>query len=411
MLFLLTAAYVFAHVDRNLMSILLEPVKEELGVSDTLMGLLVGFSFAIFYTTAGIPVARWADRGTRRNIVALALVVWSGMTALSGMARNFWQLALARVGVGMGEAGCSPPAHSLISDYFPPASRGRALALFSAGIHIGGLFGWLAGGWLEYSLGWRSAFVIIGLPGILLGLLIRMTLREPERGRLDPGKSETEPAPFWDAVGLLWRQRSYVHLQIGGALHAFSAIGMGVWIAPFFTRIHGMELYEIGSWMGPLGGTCGFVGAFLGGWLSDRLSPRDARWYLWLPTITALGAIPFTVAFLFAPTPLWAFLFYVPHHILGSTFNGPTYAMTQAVVTQRTRALAVAAHLLVVNLLGMGLGPLLVGALNDFLRPEYGDIAIRYTMLVAALTNLTACVFYLWGARTVREEIARIAPA
>jgi MFS family permease len=403
---LLFAVYLSNHIDRQILAILIEPTKREFGASDTMMGLLTGPAFAVFFALAGLPIARWADRGTRRTIIAISAALWSALTALSGLAASYAQLALLRVGVGVGEAGCSPPSHSLIADYFPAERRGRALGAYMAGGTAGSAFGLLMGGLLYSAFGWRMSFVAVGLPGLLLAVLVWLTVREPERGRWDRGAS-AEPMPVREALAFLWQQRSYVHAQLGGALHAIATYGVNVWLVAFFMRVHGMELATATTMLGIATIFIGIPGMFLGGWLSDQLAPRDPRWYLWLPTVAAIAAVPFSVMFLFASSPLLAVLCYLPHSVLNSTYSGPVSAMTQAVVRVRARALAVAIHLLCVNLLGLGLGPLIIGALNDSLRGTYGDLAIRYTMLVAVAANALACVFYVLGARTVRQEIAR----
>jgi MFS family permease len=394
-------------IDRSLVSILLVPIQEELGASDTAMGFLIGFSFVLFYTALGIPFARWADRGVRVSIVALAVTLWSGMTALSGLARNFWELAAARLGVGVGEAGGAPPAHSLISDYFPPERRARPLALFGAGGHVGGSLGWLAGGWLDYWLGWRGAFLTFGLLGMAVGALIRFSLREPPRGQMERPGAELRDEPLGTALRTLLATRSYVHLQIGGSLYVLAGYGIAVWLAAFFERVHGIERHVMGTWLGSIGLVFGLSGALLGGWAGDRLSRRDPRWYLWLPTLTAILGLPLTTLFLMAPTPQLAFLCFAPHAMVTAMYAGPIYALTQAVVRVRTRALATAIHLFAVNLIGLGLGPILIGALNDALRGRLGYGAIRYTMLGAASLSLLGCVFFLMGARYVRGDLAR----
>ena len=405
---LLFFVYLTNHIDRQILNILLEPIKEEFGASDFMMGLLAGPTFALFYATAGIPIARFADRASRRNIIAVSAAVWSLMTALSGAARSFVMLALFRVGVGIGEAGCSPPSHSLISDYFPAEKRGRALGVYAMATQAGAAFGWLLGGWLFYWMGWRWAFVAAGVPGLLLALLVRASVKEPKRGGTEKGPVAPEQMPFPEAIRHLFRQRSYVWLQAGGALHAVAGYGLAVWVAPFLIRVHGLEIQVIGSWLGGIALLAGMPGMLLGGFLSDRLSIRDARWYLWIPTLSALVSTPFTVAFLFVGNPELGLVFYAFHSLLGMGFSAPTFAMTQAVVKVRARSLAVAVHLLLVNLLGLGIGPVVIGGLNDLFYDDLGDGAIRYTMLIAALTNIVACGFYLIAARTVRQEIAAV---
>ncbi|MGE4652754.1 MAG: MFS transporter [Myxococcota bacterium] len=402
---LLFFVYLSNHIDRQILNILLEPIKKEFGASDFMMGMLVGPTFALFYATAGIPIARLADRASRRNIIAISAAVWSVMTALSGTARTFVSLALFRVGVGIGEAGCSPPSHSLISDYFPAEKRGRALGVYAMATQAGAAFGWLLGGWLFYWMGWRWAFIAAGIPGILLALLVRATVKEPRRGRMERGPVDSDQMPTKEAIRHLLGQRSFVWLQAGGALHAVAGYGLGVWVAPFLIRIHGMELQVIGTWLGGIALLAGMPGMFLAGFFSDRLAIRDARWYLWIPTLSALVSAPFTIGFLFFADPNVGLVFYAIHALLGMGYAAPTFAMTQAVVKVRARSLAVAVHLLLVNLVGLGIGPVLIGGLNDLLYDDLGEGAIRYTMLLAALTNVVACGFYLMAARTVRRDI------
>lgn len=405
-LVVLTLAYVSNHIDRSILSILIEPIKKEFGASDLMMGFLTGPAFALFYTIAGIPIARWADRGSRRFIISLSISVWSLFTALAGLAVGFWTLALCRVGVGMGEAGGSPPSHSLISDYFPMEVRAKALAVYAAGTQVGVSFGWLLGGWLFLWLGWRMTFVAVGLPGLALALLIWTTIRDPERGGMEKVEAVVEPMPFRAALGHLLRQRSYSWVQVGGALHALSAYGLGVWVAPFLMRVHGMEIHVLGTWLGGIAITAGVGGMLFGGWLSDRLSPRDQRWLLGVPILSACGSIPFTLAFLYLGNPTGALIAYAAHTFLAMGYSAPIYAMHQAVVKVNARSLAVAIHLFVANLLGLGLGPVLIGGMNDWLHGTYGDISIRYTMTLAAVTNVFACIFYVIAMRTVREDIA-----
>jgi predicted MFS family arabinose efflux permease len=401
----LTLVYVSNHVDRQILAILIGPIKEEFDVSDKMIGLLAGPAFALFYTLLGLPIARWADRGSRRSIIALGLTVWSAMTALAGLAQNFTQLALARIGVATGEAAGSPPAHSLISDYFPPETRGRALGLYAGGLHIAGPIGFIAGGWLAHLYDWRTAFLAVGLPGLLLALLVRYTVHEPERGRMDPGRVPPPEQGARAAVRSLFARGSYFHLQIGGTLHALAGYGMGIWIAQFLIRVHGVQMHEAGSYIGALNLGFGSLGVLLGGWLTDRLSPRDARWFLWLPTLQAVIGMPFTLLFLYLDHLGWALAFYSVHWVLNASYNAPIYALMQLLANARTRALAVATHLFIVNLIGLGIGPLLIGWLNDSLRESYGDLAIRYSMTVAAVTNALAAVFYMAGTRTVREDV------
>ena len=281
----LVVVYTFNFIDRQILSILLEPIKLELGLSDTALGLLTGFAFALFYATLGIPIARYADKNNRRNLIALALAIWSGMTALSGLAQNFWQLLAARIGVGVGEAGCSPPAHSMIADYFPAENRATALGIYSLGIPVGILFGFLAGGWLNEFFGWRVAFFVVGIPGLILAVLVRFTLAEPTRGMAEGRIDSGEQPGVMETFRFMWRKKSFRHLAFGGALTAFVGYGLVTWVPSFLVRSHGMETGEIGTWLGLILGIPGGIGIAAGGWMADKLGSRDTRWYLWVVSV------------------------------------------------------------------------------------------------------------------------------
>ncbi|MGE3464546.1 MAG: spinster family MFS transporter, partial [Pseudomonadales bacterium] len=290
----LVVVYTFNFIDRQILSILLEPIKQDLGLSDTQLGLLTGFAFALFYATLGIPIARWADQHNRRNLIAAALAVWSAMTALSGFAMNFWHLLIARIGVGVGEAGCSPPAHAMISDYYPPEKRASALGIYSLGIPVGILFGFVAGGWMNEFFGWRAAFFVVGIPGLLLALIVRFTVREPARGMAEGRQDTSEMPTVKETFALLWRKRAFRHMAFGGALTAFVGYGVVNWVPAFFIRSHGMGTGEIGTWLGLILGIPGGIGIAWGGFLADRLGARDTRWYLRLVAVALALAVPFS---------------------------------------------------------------------------------------------------------------------
>ena len=401
---LLTLTYVFNYVDRNILNLLLEPIKAEMGVSDTAMGLLTGFAFAIFYALMGLPIARWADAGTRRSIVALGLAVWSAMTVASGYARNFTQMALARVGVGVGEAAGTPPSHSILSDYFPPHRRGTALSVYAMANFVGLALGFGVGGWIAANYGWRAAFIALGLPGLALAAVVRLTLREPRRGTFD-GQRDVAPVPVGEAVRFLLAQRSYLWLNVAGTFSAVLGYGYGVWGPTFLARVHGMSLAEIGIWLGVLGASGGIVGTYLGGALSDRLTPRDVRWYMWIAAFSCLVNVPVNTALLFA-SKAGALALYLPHALIHALYVGPLFATMQAVARPQVRALVVAVHLMAVNLVGLGAGPLVVGILNDALQARLGEEAIRYSLLVVTFTGAIAGVFYLLAARSLRADVA-----
>jgi len=402
---LLLVVYVFNFIDRQILSILLPPIKQEIELSDAQLGLLGGVAFAVFYSFAGIPIARWADKGVRRNIIALGLLIWSGMTALTGLARGFGGLAAARVGVGIGEAAGSPPSHSLISDYFPPERRATALSIYSLGIPIGAAIGTLAGGWIGEYFGWRMAFMAVGVPGVVLAIVVRLTLREPPRGHSEGGSATDENTSAGEVIRFLLGLASFRHLSFAGSLHAFAGYGAALFIPSFFVRVHEFGLAELSTYLFFIGLT-GMIGTYLGGHLGDRYGLHDARWYAWIPAIaTALG-VPFAIAFYAWPTPYVALMLAVPPTILGPMYLGPTFAMTQTLVKLRMRATASAILLFILNLIGLGIGPWFVGALSDLLQPQFGAHSIRWALLfVVAIGNAWAAIHYLLAARTLRSDL------
>ena len=389
-------------LDRQILSILLEPIKRDLGASDTAMGFLTGIAFALFYTVAGIPIARLADRGSRRSVIAAGLAVWSGMTAVSGVVRTFGQLALARIGVGIGEAACSPPAHSLLADYFPPERRATALAVYAMGIHVGVLLGFVVGGWVNALFGWRAAFFVVGLPGLVLAALVRTTVREPRRIHVSAVALSSG-----DALRGLWRLRSFRQMSVAAALHSFAAYGIAVWAPAFLARVHHMGTAESGTWLGLISGFGGAIGAVAGGQLADRLGRRDPRWSLWVPAIASVAEIPFWFLFLLLPDHVPALLLGIPGIVGGAMWLGPVFAVVQDLVRPDTRALASAVLLFVINLIGLGMGPQAVGVLNDLLTPAFGALAIRYSLLVVGLMNVWATFHFVQAARALPVDLAR----
>jgi predicted MFS family arabinose efflux permease len=402
----LVLVYVVNFVDRQVFSILIEPIKADIDLSDTQLGFLGGVAFAFFYTFAGIPIARWADRGNRVTIVTLALVIWSGMTALTGLARGFASLMIARIGVGIGEAGCSPPIHSLISDYFPPERRATALSIYALGIPIGAAIGTLAGGWIGEYYGWRTAFLVVGLPGLAIAVLVKLTLREVPRGHSEGVEVSAEQTEsVGSVIRFMWGLKSFRHLSLAGSLHAFVGYGVGLFLPSFFMRIHGFGLAETATYLFLIGLT-GMIGTFLGGFLGDRLGVRDKRWYAWVPGIATIAAVPFAVAFYLWEDPIVMLFLAIPGAILGPMYLGPTFGMTQTLVKPHMRALASAILLFILNLIGLGLGPLFAGFLSDQLRPEFGIESIRYSLLIVAVAgNVWAALHYYLASLTLREDL------
>ncbi len=403
---LLFGLYVINYVDRQILSVLLEPIKQDLQVSDTAMGLLTGLAFALFYTTAGIPIARWADRGSRRNVIIVGVVIWSAMTALSGLARNFVQLALARVGVGVGEATLSPAAHSLISDVFPQERRATALAIYNIGGNVGIMLGFMLGGFIGETFGWRLAFLVVGLPGLVAAIAVRFFLHEPERGGLEGVHDDTDEPSMREVFSHMAGQRTFRHLCLSSAFYAFAAYGFTIWGATFMIRVHGMSLTETGVAMGLIQGLGGGLGTYLGGVLADRFGREDKRALVLIPAVGGLLALPFLAIFLFSPDRMVSLAAYGIAMIFSVFFVGPSYAVTQGLARLRMRAQAAAWLMFSINLIGLGIAPLVVGILNDALAETYGDFAIRYSLMVTGAMSLWAVVHSLLASRSVRSDLA-----
>lgn len=401
----LVVVYTFNFVDRQILSILLEPIKADLLLSDTQLGLLTGFLFALFYAVLGIPIARYADRGNRRNLIALALTIWSGMTALSGLAGNFWQLALARIGVGVGEAGCSPPAHSIIADYYPAHRRATALGIYSLGIPFGILFGFIAGGWMNEFFGWRVAFFVVGIPGLLLAVIVRFSLREPPRGMAEGKTLEAEQPSVMETFKTLWSKPAFRHLSVGGGLTAFVGYGVTTWFPSFMIRTHGMETGEVGTYLGLILGIPGGIGIVLGGYLADRYGSRDTRWYLWIVTVALMLSLPFAIAMYLVDDAYLALALMIIPVMLGNFYQATTFSQVQGLVNLRMRSVAAAVLLFILNIIGLGLGPLFVGTLSDMLTPTYGSDNLRYALLIAGLVNVWAALHYYFAGKHLKADL------
>ena len=346
-LLILTGVYTFNFIDRQILVIIQESIKAELGLSDTQLGLLTGFTFAVFYVTLGLPIARYADKNNRRNVVTWSLAIWSGMTAISGLVTNFFQLLLARVGVGVGEAGGSPPAHSMISDYFPAHQRATALSIYSMGIYVGILAGYSLGGWIDATYGWRMAFYALGIPGIIYALLLFFTVKEPPKGHSDAvakimgnQKAMEEEASFWEVVRILLSKKTFIFIAFACGLHTFGNYGVGNFFAPFLARVHGMPVEDIGTWLGITSGFGGIIGTFLGGFLADKYGRKDLRWYMWIPIIAGLINLPFSY-FAFFDGNLNVVLFtYFMTALLTALYLGPSIAVTHNLIDAKKTSLS-----------------------------------------------------------------------
>ena len=404
---MLTVVYAFNFIDRQILVILQEAIKADMGLSDAQLGLLSGFSFALIYVTAGIPIAYWADRGNRKNIISLALFVWSGMTALSGLAQNYTHLLLARIGVGLGEAGGSPPAHSIISDYYPPEKRGTAMSIYSAGLYFGILMGYVLGGVVADALGWRTTFMLVGIPGVLFALLLAAVVREPVRGRWEQPATNSHKPGLGETLRTLVGFRSFVFLAAATGVGNFAGYGTGNFAASLYLRNHGLSLTEVGMLLALAGGFSGMIGTFLGGWLGDRLGAGDKRWYLWVPAIGGLLAQPVSMVYYLTDSTGVAIVFQFLATVCFSTFLGPCLAISHTLVHPAMRAFTSAVLFFVLNLIGLGLGPLSTGLISDALQPRYGIDSLRYAMVIVSMIGLIAPLLFYIASRYLPGDLEK----
>lgn len=413
---LLFLVYVLNFVDRQILVILMEPIRLEFGFTDRQLGLLGGLAFALLYSTLGIPIARLADRANRVKIISISIFVWSLATALTGLARNFNQLLLARIAVGVGEAGCSPPAYSLLSDYFSREKRTTAFSIYSMGIYGGVFVGYLVGALVAEYHGWRAAFWVVGLPGLAVALLVRFSLREPPRGFADGGQVASRPPPVRAVLGGLISKPAFRHLALAAALHAFVGYGVSGFHPSFLIRSHGFSVAEVGVILSLVSAVSGVGGTWYGGYLAEWLSRRlrDVRWQLWVPGIATLVNVPVALLAYTASgrTAVVALLF--ASLVFGVMYLGPTFATVQRLVTARERALGSALLLLVINLIGLGLGPWLVGAVSDVLNQWHlgqgldpvaakGE-GLRYALAIMVCINAWSFLHYMLAARTLERD-------
>jgi predicted MFS family arabinose efflux permease len=401
----LVLVYSFNWMDRYVLVILLEPIKHDLHLSDTQLGLLSGFAFALVYSAAGIPIARWADRSVRRSVIALGLLVWSAMTALSGLALTFPQLIAARFGVALGESACSPPACALLSDYFAPSRRATVMAIYGVGISIGMAMGMVIGGWANEFYGWRSAFMIVGIPGVFMALLVRLSIREPERGESELQGSDTELYSLADTIRIIVSRKSFLAYALALGLCSFSGNAFETWTPVYLMRLYHMGTGTVGTWTGSIEGVGGIIGTMAGGLLADQLGKRDMRWYLWLPAITTGAMVPSMFIFLHTSRS-WMFLFYFLTVICAGSYLAPVIAINQRIMPVRMRALTTALVYLLLNLIGPGAGPLAAGMLNDALARSYGNEAVRVSLSVTLLGAFVGCALMLYAARQLPRDLA-----
>jgi len=419
---LLLGIYVINFLDRQVVNILAEPIKNDLGLADWQLGLMSGLAFALFYTVLGIPIARMAEHRNRPVIIGSAIAAWSGFTMLCGAAQNFVQLVLFRVGVGVGEAGCTPPAHSLITDYVPKEKRASALAFYSTGTPLGALLGLVMGGMIADAYGWRVAFVIAGAPGLIFALLAVTTLREP-RAKLSAEMrrvAQANQVSLADTLRFLAAKRTFWLIAFAAAIKAFIGYGHAPFTASFFLRNHGEEIARLaamfglqslgflGLALGLLGGIAGSISSLLGGVIADRYAKSDLRGYVAVPAIASLIAVPVFCVAMLAPTATMAMSILIINGLIGSLWYGPVYATGQSIVPPHMRATASAILLFIINLIGLGLGPLAVGALSDVLSNGMGlgsADGVRWALILSTLFGFVAFALFWMARRTIREEM------
>jgi MFS family permease len=401
MLWVLLIVYIFNFLDRQIVNILAEPIKTDLGLTDTELGLLAGPAFAVFYALLGIPIARYADKdGTNRiRLISLALAIWSAMTAVCGLAQNFVQLLFARIGVGIGEAGCTPAAHSLISDSVEPAKRSSAIAFYGMGVPIGSLLGLIIGGIVNDLYGWRAALMLVGLPGLLLALVVLFVLREPRHLKPVVEASAAKPVQLstGEALSEIFASRAFVYILIASSVVAFLGYGKALWTISFFIRSHGLSTTEAGLSMAVVLGVAGVFGTWLGGKVADKFGSQDKKHILTLPAYGMAVAAPVLFLGYYMENWIVAVALLIVPTILNSAYYGPAYGCVQGLVQPRARAVAASIMLFGQNLIGLGFGPFLFGVLSDALAPTYGQESVRYVLYGAAWLGLIPA-FFFWRA-------------
>jgi MFS family permease len=402
-LLILLLAYIFNFIDRQIIGVLALPIKVELDLSDKQLGLMGGIAFALFYSGLAIPIAWLADRRSRINIIAASVALWSAFTAACGLTQNFWQLFLARMGVGIGEAGGVAPSYALISDFYPKEKRGRALAFFSLGIPIGSALGVFFGGWIASHLDWRSAFLIVGLGGLPAALLVKLFVPEPVRGGQDAGPSQAAP-PFLTVARTLALNPSFWLLSFGAASGSILGYGLIFWLPSFFARSFHLELAQVGWFYGSIVLVGGVAGTWLGGWFGDRTGPGDPGSYARIPATCFLIAAPTFALGLFAPSLWLGWLLFAIGQMLALAWLGPVIAAVQHIVPPSMRATASASFLFINNLIGIGFGIFFLGFMSDTMGPTYGEDALKFSILFGLAFYLLSALFYLFAAKRLKKD-------
>lgn len=403
-LVMLLIVYTFNFLDRQILGILAQPIKAELALTDTQLGLLGGIAFALLYSTLGVPLAMIADRTSRSWVVTVSLAVWSGFTALCGVATGFWQLFLFRLGVGVGEAGGVAPSYAIISDYFPPERRARALAIYNLGIPVGLAAGALLGGWIAGAVNWRWAFISVGIAGVVLAPIFRLIVKEPRRGQHDVAGVPAERVAIGAVFGIVARKPSFWLMSFAASFSSLCGYGLAFWTPSVLIRSFGFDLFGASQFLGSLLLVGGVSGVLLGGILADRLGRADRGAYAKLPAVAWLITAPFFAAGLMAPTPVLAWFLLLIPNALNILWLAPVNTAVQHLVPPPMRATAAASFLFINNLIGLGGGSVVMGAMSDAMTARFGAEALRYATVAATGFYLLAAVLMLFAIRTLRRD-------
>ena len=407
---LLTLIYTANYVDRQIVAILLQSIKTDMDLTDTQLGLLTGPAFGVFYATLGIPIAYLADRMSRKKIIIASLSLFSVMTFVCGLAQNYVQLLLARVGVGVGEAGTSPPSHAIIADMYGPADRAAPLAVFALGINLGLFAAFIVGGYIGDTYGWRVAVQVVAIPGLALAVLAWFTLRDPPRGMSDNKASGTAP-PLAETFRYMWNTKSIRQLIIASTLVITVGYGAVAWLPSYFIRVHGMSATQVGGILALMIGIGGGLGTAFGGVFADRLGKRDVRWNLWLVAAVTIGVVPFSIIGYLSTDVMVALVWLILPMTVGALYFGPTLAMLQTLVKPEMRSLASAIMLCINNIIGLGVGPLSIGYLSDQFTPIYGPQGLGYALAVMTIVGLWGGFHYWMAARSLQHDIEAVQAA
>jgi MFS family permease len=405
-LILLTLVWAFQFANIQIVNVVLERIRIEFQQSDTVMGLIAGMAVVLFGSFLSMPVARLADRKGRISIVAIGVTLWSVMTALGGFAQSILQLLLSRIGYSIGGSVSPAPGNSLVADYFPKQKLAMAMAILSTAPCIGGLIAAWIGGKVGTIWGWRGAFIAVGIPGLIIAALLYFTVKEPLRGIQDGSHADKRDFGVGETLRFFIENKTYFYIVIGFTFTGFADLALSTWFIPFMERVHHKTMLEASTFGGTLSAIGGLAGVLLGGAVIGYLGKKDERLRIVGPGITSFLAGPVVLAFLFAPMP-WTYLAVFCSMILMTFRMGPMLGLVQSVVKVRMRAFAAATLFLIGNLIGSGGGPLLIGTINDHLKPAYGALAIRYSLLCVPIASMLGALFFIWAGRHVKEDIRK----